>query len=45
MAPRTFMDEVRFAMRAAQLSYRTEQSSCAVIRRLISFTAVAIPLN
>ena len=37
MAPRKFMDEVRFAMRAAQLSDRTEQSYCAVIRPLILF--------
>jgi integron integrase len=37
MAPRKFMDEVRFAMRSAQLSYRTEQSYCAVIRRFIHF--------
>lgn len=35
MAPRKFMDEVRFAMRSAQLSERTEQSYCAVIRRFI----------
>jgi integrase len=37
MAPRKFMNEVRFAMRSAQLSYRTEQSYCAVIRRFIQF--------
>lgn len=37
MAARKFMDEVRFAMRSAQLSYRTEQSYCAVIRRFVLF--------
>jgi hypothetical protein len=37
LAPRKFMDEVRFAMRSAGLSYRTEQSYYAVIRRFIQF--------
>jgi hypothetical protein len=37
MTPRKFMDEVRFAMRSAQLSDRTEQSYCASIRRFILF--------
>src|SRR6266536_5392967 len=37
MGPRTFMDQVRMAMRSAELSYRTEQSYCAVICRFILF--------
>lgn len=37
MAPYKFMDEVRRAIRSAQLSERTEQSYCAVVRRFILF--------